>query len=324
MNSRGEVMTHFLHLPYGTQNPYDGEYKYERDPFIPIAGKKVILNYATDRGVLGQRSWVELKENNGKVKMIRSECRRNVPEQPLSHAKFTAPYAGTRVSYRFGFGRGLHTAEYSDWYEFIAKKWTNIEDKFEITEDILSFNANHQKRVKKDRIKTINALTDGKDYFDISFVIKREPGESFFGLGEHYDSLALKNEDYYAFVYDQWKVQKKKGYAPVPFIFSEKGFGLFFDTGYMTQYTLTEDELRIRVFSGDLPIRDFQVHYWEQEKPTELIKKMYAISKPTLPPKWAFGPWVSANQWNSQKKMEDVLKKVTELNLPSTVAVIED
>ena len=323
MTLRGEAMTHFMHLPYGTQNPYDGEYKYERDPFLPVAGEKVILNYATDRGVLGQRSWVELKENNGKVRVIRSECRRNVPEKPLWQAQFVAPSAGTVVAYRFGFGRGPQTAEYSNWYECTAKEWKNIEDKFEITEDLLSFIADQQNTCKKERIKSINALTDGKDYFDMTFVIERKPGEKFFGLGEHYDSLVLKDEDYYAFVYDQWKVQKKKGYAPVPFIFSDKGFGLFFDTGYMTQYTLTENELHIQVFSGDLPIQDLKIHYWEGEQPVEVINKMYTISKPTVPPKWAFGPWLSANQWNSQKKMEEVLKKVTELNLPSTVAVIE-
>lgn len=316
-------MTNFIHLPYGTQNPYDGEYKYERDPYIPIAGEKVILNYATDRGILGQRSWVELRIGDEKTRIIRSECRRNVPEGPLWYAKFQAPKAGTKVTYRFGFGRGFKTAEYSDWYEFTAKEWTSIEDKFKVTNEILSFKAEHSTKTKKERIKAIKALTDGKNYFDMTFIIQRKPGENFYGLGEHYDSLVLQNEDYFAFVYDQWKVQKKKGYAPVPFIFSDKGFGLFFDTGYVTKYTLSEDKLIVSVFSGDLPIQHLELHYWEKDNPIELIKEMYKVSQPTLPPKWAFGPWLSANQWNSQKKMEEVLQKVTDLNLPSTVAVIE-
>lgn len=316
-------MTNFIHLPYGTQNPYDSEYKYERDPYIPIAGEKVILNYVTDRGILGQRSWVELVVGDEQTRIIRSECRRNVPEGPLWYAKFQAPKTGTKVTYRFGFGRGLKTAEYSDWYEFTAKEWTSIEDKFKVTDEILSFKPEHSTKTKKERIKTIKALTDGKNYFDMTFTIQRKPGENFYGLGEHYDSLTLQNEDYFAFVYDQWKVQKKKGYAPVPFIFSDKGFGLFFDTGYVTKYTLTEDELIVSVFSGDLPIQHLDLHYWEKDNPIELIKEMYKVSKPTLPPKWAFGPWLSANQWNSQKKMEAVLQKVTDLNLPSTVAVIE-
>src|SRR6056297_2494087 len=111
----------------------------------------------------------------------------------------------------------------------------------------------------------------------MTFIIQRKSGEKFYGLGEHYDSLALKNEDYFAMVYDQWKVQKKKGYAPVPFIFSDKGFGLFFDTGYVTKYTLTENELIVTVLSGDLPIQDLQVHYWEKENPMELIKEMYKV-----------------------------------------------
>jgi alpha-glucosidase (family GH31 glycosyl hydrolase) len=45
--------------------------------------------------------------------------------------------------------------------------------------------------------------------------------------------------------------------------------------------------------------------------------------RPQLPPKWAFGLWMSANEWNTQAKVNTELAKVTSSSIPHTVMVLE-
>ena len=40
-------------------------------------------------------------------------------------------------------------------------------------------------------------------------------------------------------------------------------------------------------------------------EPLTMVGQFTHLSgKPALPPKWAFGPWMSSNNWDSQKRSE--------------------
>ena len=58
--------------------------------------------------------------------------------------------------------------------------------------------------------------------------------------------------------------------------------------------------------------------------PTQMLQEYMGIfGEAKLPPKWAFGPWVSANHWNSQQKIEQALDELQKNNCPATVMVAE-
>ncbi|HOO31547.1 MAG TPA: glycoside hydrolase family 31 protein [Thermotogota bacterium] len=320
-------MIQFIHLPYGTQNPYLRESAYERNPFLPLKGVKVILNYLVNTAILGQRSHVEMFIG-AKKKTIRAQCQKSTTEGSYWRAELPATETGTTVKYRLIFGRDKETAQASEWFEYTTKEWKDVTDSVRIDGNTITVDQNRDVVEKElavvKRINKIEILTDARDIYDIRYTFYKSEGEKFYGLGEHYDSLNLEEgEDYYCLVYDQCKVQKKKGYAPVPFLFSDKGFGLFFDTGFPTKYVISENKLQVTLISSDIPCNKLIVRYWIDSTPEKIIGDFYSIAQPVLPPDWVFGPWMSANQWNSQKKMETVLKKAKELNLPATVAVIE-
>ena len=321
-------MIKFKHLPYGSQNPYLREYACERIPFLPLAGKKVILNYMVDTAILGQRSHIELITGLDET-IIRGQCQKSTPEGSYWQAEIPPTPTGTTVRYRFVFGRDKASSESSEWFEYTTKEWKDITKDVNINEDEIIINTQNTSHNSKtlsinNRIKSLEVLTDGQKNYDIRCTFKKSEGEKIFGLGEHYDSLSLEeDEEYFCFVYDQCKVQKKKGYAPVPFLFTDKGFGLFFDTGFPTKYEIYKNEITITLISTDIPCDELEIKYWVDTSHEKIIADFYAISQPVLPPDWVFGPWMSANQWNSQQKMEEALKKAKELNLPATVAVIE-
>ena len=45
--------------------------------------------------------------------------------------------------------------------------------------------------------------------------------------------------------------------------------------------------------------------------------------KPTLPPDWVFGPWMSSNEWNTQARVMAEVENTLKHDIPATVIVIE-
>ncbi|MEW6045767.1 MAG: TIM-barrel domain-containing protein [Bacillota bacterium] len=161
------------------------------------------------------------------------------------------------------------------------------------------------------------------------------PSEWFYGGGERYDRLGRVSEalGWYPdgddvrvemFVYDQYKVQRSRTYLPVPLVFSSAGYGVYcprsepstWHPGWWIEYRLGGVE------PGGLP--SLSLHVLRGSTPRELLQEYYRIAGlPVLPPPWVFGPWMSANEWNSQQRVEDEVARSVSLRIPATVCVVE-
>lgn len=317
-------MREIKHTPFGLDDPYlDVAFSERRIPYDPIDGENVEVYFKTYPMEAGQRAWLEVLRKDA-VYRIRAQYQYKDGEWALWKAVIPSCEAFENIKYRIGFGKGDFTAIYSEWYSFVVKKW--IEDsflKYDGKNLIVNRNSehNHVPRLLKSRF-----LTDGKFMYDIELIFKRKQGENFYGLGEHYDSLELSaGSPYYIYVFDQYKVQQKRGYAPIPFVFSNMGFGLFLNSGFRTKVVLSEDTISftIQTLGTILTSNNFNAKLWVDLKPSEIISDFYKIVAPELPPIWVFGPWVSANEWNTQEKVEKTLEKLRALDLPTSVLVIE-
>ena len=58
--------------------------------------------------------------------------------------------------------------------------------------------------------------------------------------------------------------------------------------------------------------------------PEEIVAAyMRLTGEPVLPPDWVFGPWISANHWDSREKLERAVAQAEEHGFPVSVAVVE-
>jgi len=65
------------------------------------------------------------------------------------------------------------------------------------------------------------------------------------------------------------------------------------------------------------------LHYFTGT-PGEILQGMSSLlGVSPLPPRWAFGPWISANRWNSQSLVESQMKITLAQQFPASVLVIE-
>lgn len=150
---------------------------------------------------------------------------------------------------------------------------------------------------------------------------KAGPGEAFYGFGERYNAFDQRGEAIDSIVYEEYKNQGKRTYFPVPFFVSSRGYGVhlatsrraYFDLGVETSDKATlavdGDALHLEFFAGD---------------PKAIVSRFVErIGKAALPPKWAFGLWMSSNEWNSQAVVAEQVALTERHGIPATALVIE-
>ncbi|MGN1027651.1 MAG: TIM-barrel domain-containing protein [Faecousia sp.] len=138
-----------------------------------------------------------------------------------------------------------------------------------------------------------------------------------YGMGEKYDSLNQKGRTVVNQVREKFCFQGDKTYCAAPFFWTDTGFGLYVDTCETTVFAFREDTIEVSLpetadvilFSGT---------------PEEIIREYMSLFGPAvLPPEWTMGVWVSANRWNSQKDVEELLEKLKRYDFPASVMVLE-
>lgn len=138
-----------------------------------------------------------------------------------------------------------------------------------------------------------------------------------YGMGEKYDSLNQKGHRVKNLVEEKFCFQGGHTYCPAPFFWTDTGFGFYAATDRITEFSFEEDVICI-----SLPAGCGAVLF--SGKPEEMIREYMSLFGPAkLPPKWAFGPWISANHWNSQSAVEAQLENLRRRHCPATVLVAE-
>ena len=141
--------------------------------------------------------------------------------------------------------------------------------------------------------------------------------QAAFGMGEKYNGLNQKGNTVVNAVEEKFCFQGEKTYCPVPFFWTDTGFGVYVYTANVTTFHFESEGVRI-IFPAGASIVIFTGN------PQEIISSYMSLHGPAkLPPKWAFGPWVSANHWDSQKKVYEVLGQLNLHAFPATVIVLE-
>lgn len=150
-------------------------------------------------------------------------------------------------------------------------------------------------------------------------------GEGFYGFGERYNSLNQCGNRLDIRVYDEYKNQGLRTYIPVPFFISSHNYGFFLKTARRVVFDLCNSNTKqwgFEVEMGDSTILNFDIY--ANKTPLENLRAFFAqTEKPTLPPSWVFGPWMSSNEWNSQRFIVEQVANTKKYDIPATVIVIE-
>ena len=151
-----------------------------------------------------------------------------------------------------------------------------------------------------------------------------EPGEPLHGLGERFDAPGLNGRTWDTRVYEEYKEQGRRTYLPVPFFVSARGWGAWLETDAPCRFDARGPGIAIAADATPRPYAELVRHLIVADEPYGVTAAFVRLTGPiALPPRWAFGPWMSANPWNDQAKTLREVRRTLDEGVPATVLVIE-
>lgn len=153
-------------------------------------------------------------------------------------------------------------------------------------------------------------------------------GERFEGFGERYDQLDHRGTDVHNYVYNQYQDQgsTRRTYYSAPYFANSAGYGIHVPSTRYAIFNLAtylSDMAGFTVDTGGSVDSTLTYQFFSGDQEELLDDYTSETGRPLLPPKWAFGLWASANEWNTQTEVEDWLDDVNTSGIPHSVVVLE-
>lgn len=142
------------------------------------------------------------------------------------------------------------------------------------------------------------------------------PYEGAYGLGERFNGLNQKGKKLEIRVEEKFCYQGDTTYCPMPFFFTDTGFGFYADTSRVTEFEFSEKIYCL------LPA-DIEIVIFTGTPESILSEYMDLCGRAVLPPDYAFGPWISANHWNSEEDVYTQMENLERYRYPASVLVME-
>lgn len=148
-------------------------------------------------------------------------------------------------------------------------------------------------------------------------VFSLSPGEKIFGCGESVTKLDKRGQKVNLFVTDPQGPETDQMYKPVPFFMSNRGYGMFMHTSAPITCDFGNTYVGAnKLFMGDEAL-DLFIFIGE---PKDILNEYTEIvGKPSMPPLWSFGTWMSRITYFEQSEGYDVAAKLRSYKIPSDV-----
>jgi alpha-D-xyloside xylohydrolase len=151
----------------------------------------------------------------------------------------------------------------------------------------------------------------------INAVFTIAPGERIYGCGESFTSLNKVGQKVHLSVTDPQGPETDGQYKPVPFFFSNRGYGIFMHTSAPVTCDFGASYIGAdRIFMAD-ELMDFFIFFGE---PKDILDEYTNITgKSPMLPLWSFGTWMSRITYFSQKEGLDIAAQLRKHRIPSDV-----
>lgn len=149
-------------------------------------------------------------------------------------------------------------------------------------------------------------------------------GEALYGLGERFNSPDQRGRKLDVRVYEEYKEQGNRSYLPVPLVVSSKGYGVWLEADEPSYFDLSSWPARITLDKLPTRVARFPLHLMVAARPYQITAAFTRLTGAiAVPPKWALGPWMSSNTWNTQARAEAAVERTLAEDVPATVLVLE-
>ncbi|ROT31120.1 TIM-barrel domain-containing protein [Micromonospora sp. HM5-17] len=181
-----------------------------------------------------------------------------------------------------------------------------------------------QSRGEQDISGRLRTLPFGRSLVDGAVAAYHEsfvaPGdERFVGLGEKFTPLDKRGQRALMWNFDAFGSESDRAHKNVPLYLSNRGYGILVDSGMPVEFDICQSTHSC----VQILVPDDLIDYYVLAGPTpaEILDRYDALTcRPALPPKWAFGTWISSGfVRDSQERVLDRARRIRERGIPCDV-----
>ncbi|WP_326552928.1 TIM-barrel domain-containing protein [Micromonospora sp. NBC_01813] len=181
-----------------------------------------------------------------------------------------------------------------------------------------------QNRGERDISGRLRTLPFGRSLVDGTVAAYHEcfdaPGdERFVGLGEKFTRLDKRGQRALMWNFDAFGAESDRSHKNIPLYLSDRGYGVLVDSGMPVEFDIcasTHSCVQILV-------PDDLIDYYVIAGPTpaQILGRYDGLTgRPALPPKWAFGTWISSGFYvDTQEKVLDRARRIRADGIPCDV-----
>jgi len=143
--------------------------------------------------------------------------------------------------------------------------------------------------------------------------------ERFVGLGEKFTPLDKRGQRALMWNFDAFGSESERSYKNIPLYLSSRGYGLLVDSGMPIEFDICQSTHSC----VQIVVPDDLIDYYLLAGPTpaEVLNRYNQLtSRPLLPPKWAFGVWISSGFFvDTQEKVLERARRLRADGIPCDV-----
>lgn len=143
--------------------------------------------------------------------------------------------------------------------------------------------------------------------------------EHFAGFGEKFTAFDKRGQRAVMWNYDAFGAESDRAYKNVPFYLSSRGYGVVVDSGMATEFDMCQSTHSC----VQIIVPDDLIDYYVMAGPTprQILERFDRLTgRPLLPPKWAFGTWISSGFFvDTQDRVLARARMVRERGIPCDV-----
>ena len=290
---------------------------YENDPNLKIKIEFITPRTARIRMLT---SPVELKDGDQEDVMFCEGFKKKLADQTTPNPSYSGrEYLKGSLSYSGGEMTGDGVVYRTQYGSIEIKKypWRIVikDAKGKVLTQTRHIIDNDSSQVKLQPFSFIKRGSDNSR--SINPVLTLAPGERIYGCGESFTSLNKVGQKVHLSVTDPQGPETDGQYKPVPFFFSNRGYGIFMHTSAPVTCDFGASYIGAdRLFMADEKM-DFFVFFGE---PKDILYEYTEITgKSPLPPLWSFGTWMSRITYFSQQEGLEIARQLRANRIPADV-----
>lgn len=150
-----------------------------------------------------------------------------------------------------------------------------------------------EERITGSRAKSMAHITENNGSVYMREELDLRVGEWVYGLGERFTSFVKNGQ-----VVDIWNkdggTSSEQSYKNIPFYVTNKGYGVLVNDPGAVSFEVASEKVKKVQFS--VPGESLEYFVIDGPEPKEVLNKYTALTgKPSLPPAWSFGLWLTTS-----------------------------